>query len=137
MSGVRIPQGPPKETSAKLEKRSDFSFGVAGVLASAWGFDSFVQFPLEKSSCECYNDTTQRNISEIRKAERAKSGVLLEMGSNFFKQTPPYETCSEFEERLTSCSIATLTIFRSYPNLTNITINSIFQHTRMSNSSGI
>jgi len=32
-------------------------------------------------------------------AERAKLGVLLEMGSDFFKQTPPNETCSELEMR--------------------------------------
>src|SRR3989338_3391895 len=35
--------------------RSVFSFGVAGVRASAWGFGSFVQFPLEKSSRKVYN----------------------------------------------------------------------------------
>ena len=35
--------------------RSVFSFGVAGVLASAWGFSSFVQFLLEKSSRKVYN----------------------------------------------------------------------------------
>src|SRR3989344_820213 len=38
--------------------RSVFSFGVAGVLASAWGFGSFVQFPLEKSSRKVYNYST-------------------------------------------------------------------------------
>ena len=38
--------------------RSVFSFGVAGVLASAWGFGSFVQFPLEKGSRKVYNYST-------------------------------------------------------------------------------
>ena len=44
--------------------RSVFSFGVAGVLASAWGFGSFVQFPLEKGSRKVYNYGT-RNKSSI------------------------------------------------------------------------
>jgi hypothetical protein len=35
--------------------RSVFSFGVAGVLASAWGFGSFVQFPFKKGSHKVYN----------------------------------------------------------------------------------
>ena len=30
-----------------------FSFGVTGVLASAWGFGSFVQFSLEKVRAKC------------------------------------------------------------------------------------
>ena len=38
--------------------RSVFSFGVAGVLASAWA--SFVQFPLEKSSRKVYNYSTAK-----------------------------------------------------------------------------
>src|SRR3989344_3028329 len=41
--------------------RSVFSFGVAGVLASAWGFGSFVQFPLEKGSRKVYNYSTKTN----------------------------------------------------------------------------
>ena len=40
--------------------RSIFSFGVAGVLASAWGFGSFVQFPLEKGSRKVYNYSTEK-----------------------------------------------------------------------------
>ena len=43
--------------------RSVFSFGVAGVLASAWGFGSFVQFPLEKSSRKVYNYSTRKNAT--------------------------------------------------------------------------
>jgi hypothetical protein len=43
--------------------RSVFSFGVAGVLASAWGFGSFVQFPLEKGSRKVYNYSTTKEIS--------------------------------------------------------------------------
>src|SRR3989344_4970949 len=39
--------------------RSVFSFGVAGVLASAWGFGSFVQFPLEKGSRKVYDYSTE------------------------------------------------------------------------------
>ena len=38
--------------------RSVFSFGVAGVLASARGFGSFVQFSLEKGSRKVYNYST-------------------------------------------------------------------------------
>jgi len=43
-----------KFTPAKSRKQETFFFGVAGVLASAWG-DSFVQFPLEKGSRKVYN----------------------------------------------------------------------------------
>ena len=43
--------------------RSVFSFGVAGVLASAWGFGSFVQFLLEKSSCKVYNYRSSLNFT--------------------------------------------------------------------------
>ena len=46
----------PRQTK---NARSVFSFGVAGVLASAWGFGSFVQFPLEKSSRKVYNYSTR------------------------------------------------------------------------------
>ena len=49
--------------------RSVFSFGVAGVLASAWG-DSFVQFPLEKSSRKVYNYSTSSNLFGIKNMER-------------------------------------------------------------------
>ena len=38
--------------------KSVFSFGVAGVLASAWA-SSFIQFPLEKSSSKVYNYSTK------------------------------------------------------------------------------
>ena len=37
-----------KFTAAKSRKQETFFFGVAGVLASVWGFGSFVHFPLEK-----------------------------------------------------------------------------------------
>ncbi len=50
--------------------RSVFSFGVAGVLASAWGFGSFVQFPLEKGSRKVYNYSTSSNLFGIRNMER-------------------------------------------------------------------
>ena len=50
--------------------RSVFSFGVAGVLASAWGFGSFVQFPLEKSSRKVYNYSTSSNLFGIKNMER-------------------------------------------------------------------
>jgi hypothetical protein len=42
--------------------RSVFSFGVAGVLASAWGFGSFVQFPLEKGSRKVYDYSTKTKL---------------------------------------------------------------------------
>ena len=48
--------------------RSVFSFGVAGVLASAWA--SFVQFPLEKSSRKVYNYSTSSNLFGIKNLER-------------------------------------------------------------------
>ena len=41
--------------------RSVFSFGVAGVLASAWA-SSFVQFPLEKSSRKVYDYSTKKYV---------------------------------------------------------------------------
>jgi len=50
--------------------RSVFSFGVAGVLASAWGFGSFVQFPLEKGSRKVYNYSTSSNLFGIKNMER-------------------------------------------------------------------
>jgi len=48
----------PRQTK---KAKSVFSFGVAGVLASAWGFGSFVQFPLEKGSRKVYNYSTKRD----------------------------------------------------------------------------
>ena len=50
--------------------RSVFSFGVAGVLASAWGFGSFTQFPLEKGSRKVYNYSTSSNLFGIKNMER-------------------------------------------------------------------
>src|SRR3989344_3423952 len=50
--------------------RSVFSFGVAGVLASAWGFGSFAQFPLKKSSRKVYNYSTRSNLFGIKNMER-------------------------------------------------------------------
>ena len=50
--------------------RSVFSFGVAGVLASAWGFGSFVQFSLEKSLRKVYNYSTSSNLFGIKNMER-------------------------------------------------------------------
>jgi hypothetical protein len=50
--------------------RSVFSFGVAGVLASAWGLDSFVKFPLEKGSRKVYNYSTRSNLFGIKNMER-------------------------------------------------------------------
>ncbi len=50
--------------------RSVFSFGVAGVLARAWGFGSFIQFPLEKSSRKVYNYSTRSNFFGIKNMER-------------------------------------------------------------------
>ena len=43
--------------------RSVFSFGVAGVLASAWA--SFVQFPLEKGSRKVYNYSTDEHSEAV------------------------------------------------------------------------
>jgi hypothetical protein len=54
--------------------RSVFSFGVAGVLASAWGFGSFVQFPLEKGSRKVYNYSTRSNLFGIKNMERFCGG---------------------------------------------------------------
>ena len=57
----------PRQTK---NARSVFSFGVAGVLASAWGFGSFVQFPLEKGSRKVYNYSTSSNLFGIKNMER-------------------------------------------------------------------
>ena len=57
-------------TPAKSRKQETFFFGVAGVLASAWGFGSFVQFPLEKSSRKVYNYSTSSNLFGIKNMER-------------------------------------------------------------------
>ncbi|HBK34263.1 TPA: hypothetical protein DDZ06_04585 [Candidatus Uhrbacteria bacterium] len=45
-------------TPAKLKTQKTFFFGVAGVLASAWGFGSFIQFPFEIGSRKVYNYST-------------------------------------------------------------------------------
>jgi len=52
-------------TPAKSKKQETFFFGVAGVLASAWGFGSFVQFPLEKGSRKVYNYSTFEKIASF------------------------------------------------------------------------
>jgi len=57
---------PPRIT----KKQGVFSFGVSGVLASAWGFGSFVQFPLEKSSRKVYDYSTRSNLFGIKNMER-------------------------------------------------------------------
>src|SRR3989344_609725 len=53
-----------------------------------------LHFFLEIGSCECYNDTTQRNISEIRNAERFCGSQNRAI--NFFKTISAYGGSGEF-----------------------------------------
>ena len=66
-------------TPAKSKKQETCFFGVAGVLASAWGFGSVVQFPLEKGSRKVYNYST----TTYNKKSRFSRDFLLPLKTSF------------------------------------------------------
>ena len=67
--------------------RSVFSFGVAGVLASAWVFGSFVQFPLEKGSRKVYNYST--SLRSLRGATAGRPSGFVGMSTEYHDPTSP------------------------------------------------
>src|SRR3989344_1581655 len=60
-----------------------------------------------------------RQFQVTTRSARAKSGGLLVMGSNFFKQTPPNETCSELRKRidLAGAKIALSIFSKPFPSM--------------------
>ena len=51
--------------------------------------------PRESASAPEAQSERTPEFQVTTRSARAKLGILLEVGSDFFKQTPPNETCSE------------------------------------------
>jgi len=51
------------------------------------------------SASEAQSERTREFRATTRSARAKLVGILFKMGSDFFKQTPPYETCSELNKQ--------------------------------------